>query len=201
VRQRCIISPILFLVAVDWVMRQTTADKPRGIPWTPFTHLEDLDFADDLAVLSTNSTHLQEKTDRLNKFSNQVGLNISTSKTKVMSICSTTNSQIFVNSEPLEQVDDFTYLGSIISKDNAAQKDIQARLGKARGAFARQKSIWKSTQYSTGTKIKLYNSVVKPVLLYGSECWRVTQNDMKKISVFHNGCLRRICRIFWPMKV
>jgi len=201
VRQGCIISPILFLVAVDWVMRQTPADKPRGIPWTPFTYIEDLDFADDVAALCTNTTHLQKKTDRLNKFSNQAGLNISTSKSKVMSICSTTNSQIIVNSEPLEQVDDFTYLGSIISKDNAAQKDIQARLGKTRGAFVRLKSIWKSTQYSTGTKIKLYNIVVKPVLLYGSECWRVTQNDMKKISVFHNRCLRRICRIFWPMKV
>jgi len=98
VRQGCIISPILFLVAVDWVIWQTTAGKPRGIPWTPFTYLQDHDFADDLAVLSTNTTHLQEKTDRLNTFSNQVGLNISTSKTKVMSICSTTNSQIFVNS-------------------------------------------------------------------------------------------------------
>ena len=61
-RQGYIISPILFLVAVDRVMRQTTADKPRSIPWTPFTYLEDLDFADDLAVLSTNTTHLQEKT-------------------------------------------------------------------------------------------------------------------------------------------
>ena len=110
-------------------MRQTTADKPRGIPWTPFTYIEDLDFANDVAALCTNTTHLQKKTDRLNKFSNQAGLNISTSKSKVMSICSTTNSQIIANSEPLEQVDEFTYLGSIISKDNAAQKDIQARLG------------------------------------------------------------------------
>lgn len=58
--------PILFLVAIDWVMRKTTADKPRSIQWTLFSQLEDLDVADDLAVLSSNYTHLQEKTDRLN---------------------------------------------------------------------------------------------------------------------------------------
>ena len=49
VRQGCTMSPILFLMAIDWVMRKTTADKPRGIQWTLFSQLEDLDFADDLA--------------------------------------------------------------------------------------------------------------------------------------------------------
>ncbi|KAJ8356898.1 hypothetical protein SKAU_G00196920 [Synaphobranchus kaupii] len=68
VRQGCIISPILLLIAIDWSMRKTTSDKPRGIQWTLFTQLEDLDYADDLAILSTNHTHLQEKTDRTDRF-------------------------------------------------------------------------------------------------------------------------------------
>ena len=54
VRQGCIISPILFLVAIDWITTNTTADRPRGIQWTLFCQLEDLDFADDFALLSTN---------------------------------------------------------------------------------------------------------------------------------------------------
>ena len=55
VRQGCTMSPILFLMAIDWVMRKKegTADKPRGIQWTLFSQIEDLDFADDLAVLSS----------------------------------------------------------------------------------------------------------------------------------------------------
>ncbi|KAI8514548.1 hypothetical protein Bbelb_071390 [Branchiostoma belcheri] len=53
VRQGCILSPILFLITIDWVMRETTSDRPRGIKWTLNTYLEDLDFADDLAVLSS----------------------------------------------------------------------------------------------------------------------------------------------------
>ena len=76
-----------------------------------------------------------------------------------------------------------------------------ARLGKARGAFARLAPIWRSKQYSLKTKTRLYNSSVKSVLLYGSECWRVVQKDMDKIEAFHNSCLRRICRIFWPNKI
>jgi hypothetical protein len=201
VRQGCILSPMLFLITIDWVMRQTTSDKARGIQWTLLSHLEDLDFADDLALLSSRKDHLQAKTERLNKFSTQTGLHISTVKTKVMSINSTNPAPITVNNKDLDFVEDFTYLGSLISKDNGAKKDIQSRLGKARGAFARLRPIWKSKQYSLKTKLKLYNSNVKSVLLYGSECWRVVKSDMDKISAFHNGCLRKICRIFWPQKV
>ena len=42
---------------------------------------------------------------------------------------------------------------------------------------------------------------MKSILLYGSECWRVVKGDMAKIDAFHNGCLRKICRIFWPNKI
>ncbi|XP_053390161.1 uncharacterized protein LOC128553077 [Mercenaria mercenaria] len=195
VRQGCMISLILFLVTIDWVMKKT-CDRPIGIQWIPFSQLEDLDFVDDLTVLSTKATNLQQKTNRLNNFANKVGLTLSSSKTKVLSINSTDETFITVNDAPLEQVSDFTYLGSVICNDNAAQKEIQTRPSKVRGFFARLKPIWKSRQYSNTIKLRLYSSFVKPVLLYGSECL----SDMKKISVFHNGCLRRICRIYWPTK-
>ena len=55
VRQDCILSSILFLVTIDWVMRQTTSIRSRGIQWTLFSHLEDLDFVDDIAMLSSTS--------------------------------------------------------------------------------------------------------------------------------------------------
>ena len=50
----------------------------------------------------------------------------------------------------------------------------------------------------TYTSELFYNSIVKSVLLYGSEGWQVVETDFQKIEAFHNGCLRRICRIFWP---
>ena len=81
------------------------------------------------------------------------------------------------------------------------EDDIKARLGKARGAFIRLKNIWKSTNISRKTKMRLYKSCVLPVLLYGAECWRMTEKDINKISSFHNCCLRRILKIFWPVKI
>ena len=197
VRQGCILSPILFLVVIDWVMRKTTSDKPRGIQWTLFSQLEDLGFADNLAFLSVKLDHLQEKTDRLERCAKQTGLTINTSKTQMMSINTTPTAPVTVNGEPLEFVHNFTTcLGSLISKDNGGQKYIKARLGKARCAFAKLQNIWKSNQYTTKTKIRLYNSNVKSILQYGSECRRVVNGDMAKIDAFHNGCLRKICRIF-----
>ncbi|XP_013399160.1 uncharacterized protein LOC106165493 [Lingula anatina] len=164
--------------------------------WFPVdSGLEDLDFADDLALLSSKHSHLQEKTDRLSSFAAQAGLAISTTKTQVMCINNSTTAPITVSGKPLESVDDFTYLGSLISKD------IRGRLGKAQSSFARVRTIWKSEQYSLHTKVHLYNSSVKSVLLYGSECWRVTKSDISRVESFHNRCLRRICRIFWPNKI
>ena len=37
--------------------------------------------------------------------------------------------------------------------------------------------------------------------MYGAECWRMTDKDINKLSSFHNGCLRRILKIFWPVKI
>ncbi len=164
VRQGCIISPILFLVTIDWITTNTTADRSRGIQWTLFSQLEDVDFADDLALLSTNQYDMQVKTDRLSNFTRQVGLSINTSKTQVMCVNSVPTA--LVNDEPLEFVEDFTYLGSLISKDSGASKDIKTRLGKAQGAFSQLWPIWRSKQYSLKKKMLLYNSNVKSAVWF-----------------------------------
>ena len=65
VKQGCVMSGFLFLLCLDWVMRKTTADKRRGIRWNFTTVLEDLDFADDIALLSSRFNDFLEKTGRL----------------------------------------------------------------------------------------------------------------------------------------
>lgn len=84
--QGCVMSALLFNLAIDWVMRKTTEDKARGIRWTLYSNIEDLDFADDLALLSHTHTHLQEKTDRLQHYGQLVGLVININKIKIMPI-------------------------------------------------------------------------------------------------------------------
>ena len=52
VRQSCLLLPVIFLMLVDWVMRQSTVDQKTGIQWIFNKQLEDLDFADDISLLS-----------------------------------------------------------------------------------------------------------------------------------------------------
>ena len=62
-------SALFFNIVIDWVMRRTTENQARGIRWTLLSTLEDLDFADDLALVSHTHQHMQEKTSRLSTFS------------------------------------------------------------------------------------------------------------------------------------
>lgn len=201
VRQGCVMSALLFNIVIDWVMRRTTEDQTRGIRWTLFSALEDLDFADDLALVSHTHQHMQEKTSRLSYFAQQVGLKINQKKSEVMALNISDPLPIHVNGEALLTTNEFTYLGSIVRYDGGAHNDIKNRINKARNAFRMLNNIWKSQQYRNKTKLKLYQSCVLSTLLYGAECWRMTENDIRQLSVFHTRSLRRICRIFWPSKI
>ncbi len=106
-----------------------------------------------------------------------------------------------VNDNDLPFTESFVYLGSIITPDGGSKMDIQNRLNKARSAFININNIWKSSQYSESTKLKLYNSCVVPVHLYRAECWQMMRQDLTKLSTFHTKNLRRILKIFWPNKI
>ena len=53
---------------------------------------------------------------------------------------------------------------------------------------------------SRNTKIKLFKTLVQPVLLYGCEAWKLTAAEEKKLDRFQFTCLRRILRIWWPQR-
>lgn len=89
-------------------------------------------------------------------------------------------------------MDEFTYLGSIVSKKGGTDEGIQARIRKARQAFAMLRPIWRSTASTTKTKLRVFGSNVKAVLLYGSETWRLTKILQQKLQVFIAKSLRNI---------
>ena len=201
VRQGCLLSPFLFLLVIDWIMKTTTAGGRNGIQWTLWTQLEDLDFADDLALLSHSHHQMQSKTTKLARTSKQVGLNIHRGKTKIARMNTGNDEPVKLAESSLGEVTSFTYLGSIMDTEGGTDADVKARTGKARGAFLQLKNIWSSSILHQNTKLRIFNSNVKPVLLYGSETWRMTKKTCSRIQSFINSCLRKILKIHWPEKI
>ena len=98
----------------------------------------------------------------------------------------------------IEEVETFEYLDSIIDKQSGIDGDNKARIDTARGTFIPLKMIWSSKKHP---QIRLFNSIVKSVLLYGADTWGTTNTSTKKVHTFIKNCLRRILQIRWPNTV
>ena len=119
VRQGCILSPFLFLIVMDFVMRKTTEGHDFGIVWGQ-KKLTDLDFADDLVIHNKHS----RTPNRLPIFGKKVGLRISSEKTKAMTVGDQTISSITLEGQNIAMVDKFQYLGSYLSENGDVDVDI-----------------------------------------------------------------------------
>ena len=192
-------SGSLFLLAIDWIMCETTKQANTRIRWRFMDQLEDLDFADDIALISATYHQMQKKTDKLTETSQQIGLNINKTKTQFMRLnCKNTELVKFQNGDAIKETKDFIYLGAVVSTEQGCDKDMNSRLSKAKTAFRKLKRILGSKQYNRRTKIRLFNTLVKPVLLYGSETWKTNVLDNRKLDSFQYQCLKRSLGIFWP---
>ena len=101
---------------------------------------------------------MQKKTDKLAETSQRIGLNVSETKN--------TEPVKFQNGNAIKETKDFTYLGAVVSTERGCDKDMDSRSSKAKTAFRKLKRIRGSKQYNRRTKIRLFNTLVKPVLLY-----------------------------------
>ena len=113
----------------------------------------------------------------------------------------TTNAPVTVGAEPTREVESFVYLASVVDQQGGTDRDVTARIGKARAAFVMLKNIWAFGGISMRTKLRIFNSSVKSVLVYGCETWLTTQTMQQKIQTFFNTCLRRIYNIQWQEKI
>nr|KAG5693703.1 hypothetical protein BaRGS_008345 [Batillaria attramentaria] len=147
------------------------------------TKLEDLEFADDLALLSHR---LQDKVTALETTAQRVGLEISQEKTKLLRTNNQQEAPVTISGKAVEDVSEFVYLDSKMSHTEGTDEDIKARVKKACQAFAILKPVWRATTISTNTKLRIFNSV-KSVPLYRSETWRVINTSTAKIQTFING--------------
>ena len=81
VKQGCNMSGFLFLIALDRVMRNAVGNGENGIRWKLTSKFDDVDFADDIVLISSTKKQTQEKT-RLNEEAKRVGLKVNVDYTK-----------------------------------------------------------------------------------------------------------------------
>ena len=184
VKQGCTMLGFLFLLSIDWVMSRTTEGRRTGIRWKLNSVLEDLDFADGIALLSSRYVDIEDKTNGLVDEAARVGLKINAKKSKVMRINARNDQRMKVNDEQVDGVEEFLYLGALLDKEGGATKDIQQRLSKARQTFYRLRRIWDRSEISRKTKVQLFKTIVKAVLMYGCEAWKLTKAEAKKLDAF-----------------
>jgi len=190
----------LFNVTLDYVMSKVCKES-EGIRWGIWGKLMDLDYADDICLLTHSTRTMQKMLERLEKESAKAGLKINVKETKEMCIALNNKEPLWIHNETIERVTQFTYLGSIIDNTRGTEEDIKPHIRKAQTAFSALNKIWHSTTYSTQTKFRIFNANVKAVLLYGCETFKNSKYIATKLQDFINKSLRRILRIFWPDQI
>ena len=109
---------------------------------------------------------------------------------------------MFIEGKQLNAVENFKYLGSIISNTASIDKEINARIARATSAYGRlTKRLWTNKGIRLDTKISVYKAAVITSLLYGCETWTLNKKQIMRLEKFHQTTLRKIARIKWFHKV
>uniref|UniRef100_A0A914X1W4 Reverse transcriptase domain-containing protein n=1 Tax=Plectus sambesii TaxID=2011161 RepID=A0A914X1W4_9BILA len=109
VRQGCVLSPLLFNVVIDAIMRQAL-NRHRGVQLGEADFITDLAYADDSAIFANNDAEATDILYAVARAACPYGLHINVGKTKVLTTDGTT-ATVHLDGELVEQVPEFRYLG------------------------------------------------------------------------------------------
>ena len=181
VRQECILSPYLFNMYSEYILRKVGFEDNIGIKVGGRTR-NNLRCADDTTILTEDKEDTRKPLKKLKEESEKARLMLNLKKTKIM----TTGplKEFILEGTEMEIIKSYTFLGSIITRDGYEHKEINKRLAIGRLATTKLEKIMKNRDVKKATKIKIAETIIFPTVTYGTESWTVRNKERKKIDAF-----------------
>jgi hypothetical protein len=90
-----------------------------------------------------------------------------------------------------EYAKELSYLGSQINQINASNCEIQARIISGNRCYYSSRALMRSTALNSSSKLKIYKTLTRPIVTYGSEAWTLTRRNEQQLRIFERNILRK----------
>lgn len=156
-----------------------------------------LQFADDQVVMAQDKEDLEYMTRKLIEEYSKWGLSMNIDKTEYLCIGTDLNdTDLNLNdNKTIRTSSKYKYLGVLFDKSGKDDLEIKERIMKGRKVISCLNSILWSKTISKKRKYNIYNTMIKSILLYGAETWRLSEANKKKILATEMDAIRRSSRI------
>ena len=162
--QGCILSPCLFNLYAEYIMRNAGLEEAQAGFKIAGGNINNLRYADDTTLMAESEEELKSLLMKMKEESEKVGLKLNIQKTKIMASGPIISWQI--DGETVETVSDFILGGSKITADGDCSHEIKRYLLLRRKAMANLDSILKSRDITLPTKFCLVKAMVFLVVMY-----------------------------------
>ena len=174
VRQGCILSPCLFNLYAEYIIRNAGLEEAQAGIKIARRNINNLRYTDDTTLMA-ESEELKSLLFKVIEESEEVDLKLYSQKTKIMASGPITSSQI--DGETVETVSDFIFWGSKITADGDFSHEIKRHLLLGRKVMTNLDSILESRDIPLPTKVHPVKPMVFPVVIYGYESWTVKKAE------------------------
>jgi hypothetical protein len=187
------LSPLLFTFALEYAIRKVRENQ-GGLKLNGTHQL--LAYADDVNLLGDDTNTINRNTETLTDVSKEVAIEVTREKTKYMLVSHHQNVDqnwdIKIRNISSENVSQFKYLGTTGTNQNRIQEEIKRILNSGNACYHSVQNLLSSCLLSKNAKVRIYKTIILPVVLYGCETWSLTFREEHKLRVFESRVLRRI---------